>query len=293
MLPTFLIAGVGKAGTTSLYTYLGQHPDVCMSSVKEPLFFTAEPGLGEGASPEGPAYTGQFSRGLDWYTSLFAHCDPDNARGEASGYLERPDAPSLISRTIPSIRLIFILRNPIDRAYSHYWQTLKKGESLPPFDLGVRTGNPRVMRFLHISAYAQHLERFYEEFDARQILLLLFDDMVQNPYEVLRRAFEHIGVEPSFTPVDASRPMNPAAVPRSRTLQRTLRTATRFARETPMPAVVRDQLRGVGRTLKARNMRGLGDVSMEEDTRANLRDLFRADVRYLERRLGRDLSHWE
>lgn len=106
MLPNFLIVGAARAGTTSLYYYLKQHPDVFMSPKKEIDFFDVDK---------------NFEKGLDWYERYFEGYTGQKAIGEASPlymYLEK--VPKRIAKVIPDVKLIFILRNPVDRAYSHY-----------------------------------------------------------------------------------------------------------------------------------------------------------------------------
>lgn len=292
MLPTFIIAGAPKCGTTSLFKYLGEHPDTCMSSIKEPDFFTEERGQDKGAGPDASIRSGQFSKGLEWYESLFEHCGPDTARGEASPYIQRPDAPGLIRRAIPEVRLIFILRNPIDRTFSNYWQDIKKGAALPPFDEAVRTDHPRIRRYLEASTYSKGLTSFYNEFDPGQILILLFDDLVRDPGSVVNYALDHIGVARVGPPKGGFVLHNQASAPRSRLLQRgLLRTGQLFA-ATPLPHFVRKPVRRLGGGLRKRNTVVVGDAQMKEHTRAYLRARFTNEVDYVERCLGRDLSHW-
>lgn len=293
MLPTFLIAGAGKAGTTSLYTYLDQHPGTCMSAIKEPDFFSEDVGQDQGASRDAPYRSGQFYRGIGWYESLFSHCSPQNPRGEASGYLARRDAPALIRSFIPDVRLVFILRNPIDRALSHYWQSVRNGERLPPFDDAVKSLHPSIRRYLHQGSYAEHLERFFSQFSGEQILLLIFDDLVMDPRSVVGRTLEHIGVDPVLLDLNVSyAPMNQASVPRSRLLRRVAQRGSRAMKAAPMPPLLEAAVWRVGRAINERNSRPLQDRSMEVTSRLYLRDYFREDIRYIEKRLGRDLSHW-
>src|SRR4051794_34967159 len=111
MLPNFLIIGAAKAGTTSLYHYLRQHPDVYMSTIKEPNYFCFEEQLPEYA----PVRT------LAEYESLFDGASSQPAVGEASTqYLNSAAAPRRIANILPNVRLIVSLRNPADRAYSSY-----------------------------------------------------------------------------------------------------------------------------------------------------------------------------
>ena len=133
MLPTFIIAGAGKSGTTALWAYLNQHPEICMSRIKEPMFFTNLLGYRQGGSIEAPVYEGRYKSGLEWYEKLFAKCCQKRALGEAStAYMYAKDAAGLIKKTLPEVKLIFLLRNPVDRLYSNYWQERKYGWTCLP-----------------------------------------------------------------------------------------------------------------------------------------------------------------
>lgn len=292
MLPTFLIAGVAKAGTTFLYRYLGEHPHTCMSAIKEPVFFSAEVGQDRGCPEAAPVRSGRFDKGLQWYESLFSHCNAGNARGEASGYLTRPDSSALISHFVPDVRLLFILRNPVDKIFSHYWQSIRNGESIPPFDQAVRAGHPRIRRYLYESSYARHLDSFMKRFDQSQMMVLLFDDLIQKPDCVISRALEHIGCDPSLAPTVAYEPVNQASIPRSRIVQNAVRTASRATRSVPMTNVMRRCVNRVGSDVRSLNTRWVTDVRMEDATRSYLQRQLGEDVRYVERMLDRDLSHW-
>ena len=111
MLPNFLIIGAAKCGTTSLYYQLKQHPQVFMPDTKEPTFFSERE-------------RGQWKRGLEWYESLFAARNNEIALGEASTSYSKAsayeDAPRLIAATIPEVRLIYLIRDPIAQILSNY-----------------------------------------------------------------------------------------------------------------------------------------------------------------------------
>ena len=134
--PTFLIIGAGRSGTTSLYHYLGQHPDIFMSPVKEPGFFAYEdetrPLIGAYGEAELPGYS---TRRED-YEALFADVSVETAAGEASvDYLYLPRAARRIRRHVPQARLIAILRQPADRSHSQFWARVASGrEPLTDFE---------------------------------------------------------------------------------------------------------------------------------------------------------------
>src|SRR5436309_11753413 len=133
-LPNFLIIGAAKAGTTSLYHYLRQHPDIYMSPVKEPAYY---------ASASVAARSGR-SRGIRTraaYERLFAAAGAERARGEASPqYLNDDAAPDRIAADLRDVRLIVSLRNPVDRAYSSYLGRVAGGTERRRVDEAMRRG---------------------------------------------------------------------------------------------------------------------------------------------------------
>lgn len=132
ILPNFLIIGAAKSGTSSIYDYLKQHPQIYMSSIKEPIFFAFE---GEQIDEFGPFNDDPLAKGtltnsatnIDDYQALFRDVDGEKAIGEASvRYLYFSKSPNRIKKYIPEAKLIAILRNPVDRAYSHFLMNLRK-----------------------------------------------------------------------------------------------------------------------------------------------------------------------
>lgn len=126
-LPNFLIIGAAKAGTTSLYHYLAQHPQIYMSPIKEPNFFALEERCVDFRGPGDHLYIKQFSvTELERYRSLFQGVTHEQAVGEASPlYLYSPVAPARSHRYVPEMKLIAILRHPVDRAYSAFLHLLR------------------------------------------------------------------------------------------------------------------------------------------------------------------------
>lgn len=291
MLPTFIIAGAGKAGTTSLYNYIGQHPNVDLSSIKEPCFFTQEKRRPE-LRPKSNAAIGRWSLGLQWYESLFAHAFPSNARGEASPYLGREDAPYLIHGVLPNVKFIFILRHPVERIVSQYWQNVKAARPMPPLEEGIQRNDPRLRRAIKDSAYGENLEPFYELFSTGQILVLLFDDLISTPLQLLNDVFSHIGVDPSFQPSGPVQPHNVRAAPRFSSIQRASRPVADAIRSTPLPMPVRNSLLKAGRTLRTANLTTPRQTQISAQTYAQLLERLEPDIKYVENLTGRDLSSW-
>ena len=295
-MPTFLILGAMKAGTTALYTALDQHPDVFMSRVKEPNFFAFaedEPNFQAPIDqrPEGVNHTSITD--LDRYQELFAGATDEAARGEASHwYLYHPDAPANIERYVPEARLVAMLRNPVERAYSEFLHFVRdQDEPLTDFAATLDAEEERIAnhwalgRYVDRGCYDEQLERYLNRFPREQIRVYLFDDFVDDPAAIRQDLFRFIGVDSSFEPDD--RRVNASGIPQSRWLHALL-TAAAPVRETVVP-LLPDALVDWVNDLKNRN---LEKPSMDPAVRARLIDTFRPHVRRLEDLLDRDLSHW-
>jgi len=209
-MPNFLIIGAAKAGTTSLYEYLKQHPQVWMSPVKETNFFSLE---GETVNFRGPGdqnYINKFSiTKIEDYLSLFQGAENQIAIGEASPlYLYHPMTPKRIQHYMPNVKLIVILRNPVERAYSSFLHLVRDGrEPLKNFAQALLEEEVRICsNWEHIWHYQQmgfyyiQLNRYFNTFSRQQIRVYLFEDFITKPGCILKDIFQFIGVDDSFVP---------------------------------------------------------------------------------------------
>ena len=297
MKPTFLILGAMKAGTTALYTQLGTHPEVFMSPVKEPNYFAfAGQDLNFQAPidrrPDGINHTSI----TDWdaYRALYDAADPDQARGEASHTsLYWPDAAENVKRRVPDARLIAILRNPVERAYSEYLHFRRDGdERLDSFAAALDAEEERIRndwamgRYVDRGRYDEQLERYVQRFDREQIRIVLHEDFVQSPETVLRSLCSHIGVDPSVE-LQANRRVNKSGVP-ERKWMHTVLTGLQPVRDALGP-LIPDGIVEWANALKNRN---LEKPEMRAATRRRLIETYRPHVEALQKILDRDLSHW-
>lgn len=177
--PTFVIIGTQKGGTTSLYRYLDKHDDVTMSTRKEVHFFDF------------------FSfKGSNWYLAHFPLRGEAGQTGEASpSYLFHPEAPKRIHAAFPDIKIIALLRNPVDRAYSHYQMEYRRGndplsfeeaiaqepERLRDSDPDSAGGNWRRYSYLSRGMYVEQLARWLELFPREQFLLIKSEEFFREP----------------------------------------------------------------------------------------------------------------
>jgi hypothetical protein len=272
-LPNFLIIGAAKAGTTSLYHYLRQHPDVFMSAVKEPRYYWSE-GVAEGRLE---------IFGREDYERLFRDVTSQCAVGEASPqYLNSPTAAERIGTDLPGAKLIVSLRNPADRAYSSYLGRLQGGEERCGVEEAMRPGS----YYVESSRYYESLSRYFDRFTRSHIKVILFDDLVASPRGVMRDLYEFLGVESTFN-VDVATPHNRAAVPRWPAANRALlETGLFIHRLLPPP------LRDTGITGRMQRLFLRRPEPLPAALRRQLLEHFREDIGRTAALIGRPLAHW-
>jgi hypothetical protein len=201
-LPNLVIIGAQKCGTSALHYYLDLHPEVQMSSPKELAFFLDQSELEPGPYVSDPRdmnlLTGErnWGRGVDWYRSHFRADAP--VRGEATpGYASPwfPKVPEHMAEVVPDARLIFIVRDPVERLVSHYLHMRAMGRE--PRTLEEATGRGETV-YLGRSRYFSMIEPFRRRFPDERILLLRQDRLLRERRSTMREVFEFVGVDPGF-----------------------------------------------------------------------------------------------
>ncbi len=196
MKPNFLVIGSAKCATTSLCGLLGQHPEICISSPKEPHFFSVDE---------------VYGRGWSWYESLFEGASHAKAIGEGSTsytrHLQYPNALARIVKDLPDTRLIYIVRNPIKKVES-LWMHAKANNIPAAATLSETLQSQSGKFYLDESRYGHQLNLYREHFPDDRILVLFFEDFKTTPTPVIRRCFEFLGVDPTLTIPHAKTPRN-------------------------------------------------------------------------------------
>lgn len=298
-LPNFLIIGTAKAGTTSLHHYLDQHPDIFMCRKKDTFFFNFD-----GRDPDygGPSdndwYRGRAVVHRDDYEALFDGVTTEMAIGEACPqYLYDPDAASRIHRYTPDAKLIAVLRDPVERAYSSYLQQVRDGlETETDFAAALSREDDRIRAnwrpMWHYRArgfYFEQLERYLSLFGAKQVRLYLYEDLQREPAGLLREIYGFLGVDDRFE-ADISVRHNRAGIPRSRGLYNLIMTPNKLKTVVRplLPVSVRRMLKGAVIDSGVNLQRP--DIPAE--LRRSLMSEFRDDILALQGLIDRDLSHW-
>jgi hypothetical protein len=205
-LPDFLIVGVQKGGTSSLAASLGNHPDVYV--------------LGG----EGHFFDRDFiwEQGLDAYAAMFRGHRGQAVMGENTPmYASHPEVPARIASSLPEVRLIWLFRNPVDRAYSHYWLAVAKGRERETFArrMAATMAGDCTSPYLVRGRYAEEVERYLERFDRSQVLFLLSDRFQSEPRSVLKDTCRFLGVTTDVDFDEVYLERNSTRIPKSLRLQ--------------------------------------------------------------------------
>jgi hypothetical protein len=217
--PNFIIIGAMKAATTSLYTYLKQHPDIFMTQIKEPMFFN---NLNR---QNNFIIKGRKSKKIstfDEYYSLFDAVRKETAIGEASpAYLYNTQCAALIKKYLPNTKIIAILRQPVERAYSNYLHTKRSDrEPISNFEDAFNSEEERINKnwdpIYHYKAmgfYYKQLKIYYNVFPKKQIKIILFKDIITKPERTIKEVFKFLEIDNTFKP-DISKKANVSGIPK-------------------------------------------------------------------------------
>jgi len=295
-LPNFLMIGAQKSGTTAIYAYLSQHPQVFTSENKEPGFFDFE-GLQRSFAGPDDARAGRYIvRDLERYRRLFEKVGDKARAGEASSiYLYAPQAAERIHHYIPNAKLIAVLRDPVDRAYSAYRHLVRDGRESLSFEGGLAAEPGRtaanwhpIFHYKQRGFYYAQLRRFFELFSREQIAVYTYDEFKADPRALLKSMFAFLGINPDFRP-DTSVRHNVSGVPRYRLLHAIIDRPSR-AKDLAKRLLPAGAAR-LHAALMSRNIE-VSEPKIARETERALREEYREDILQLESLIGRDLSAW-
>lgn len=292
ILPNFLIIGGAKGGTTSLYHYLSQHPDVFMSKNKEPCFLCVENGKRDFSNEKT-----KFITDISDYLRLFDRAKGFRAIGEAStAYLYKYDETiQNIKKYFPDykkLKIVVILRNPIDRAFSHYLMNCRDLREELTFDNALAAEKKRLNNDWHFDfayvdrgMYFEQMKAYMDVFD--NIKIFLYEDLEKDADGLMIQLFSFLGVPDNFIP-ETGEHFNVSGIPKNKALLWLVSQQNPFVR--------------VGHRFLPNNLKhtikkvvyagALEKSKMDFNVRKKLIEIFRTDVTKLEKLIGRDLSDW-
>jgi len=291
-MPNFLIVGAAKAGTTSLYEYLRQHPDIFMPNWKELSFFIGD--------PYGPLHK---VRKPQYYYKVFAGVKQHKAIGEAStSYLYDRAAPKIIMSKLGQVKILIVLRDPVAMSYSLYnHQSRREGETLTDFEAALaaekkRLNDPAFKKncygwhanyyYFQRGLYYEQVLRYLETFGKSHVRIFLFDDLARNPLAVVQEAYRFLAVDDTFVP--DIKVHNPAggivSIPRFWQDTGLFIKTFQYVFSKNIIKKFPHLLRNIGRKPPA---------PLNPEAARNLRRQFYDDICRLEQLIGKDLSAWK
>jgi hypothetical protein len=293
ILPTFFILGAAKAGTTTLFDLLSQHPQIFLSFDKEPMFFSRDD---------------YYGNGLDWYSkTYFKGGEEHPVRGEASPhYLYWSEKVSFRIHEAygdNSVKFIVMLRNPIQRAYSWYWNMVSDGREELSFLDALKNEDQRIkdnweqlkyfgsMRYGYFrgGCYAEQLQYFLQDFSKEQFHFILQEDLIQDQKGVLKKVFQFLDVETEIDLIPLK--SNQAGLPRNRSIQSLIRNPSRGKEilKSFIPYMHRHKLKTL--FLKLNNKR-FQYPDMSSESRDFLKQRYEGSISALSETLMLELSNW-
>jgi len=269
VLPNFLVIGAAKADTTSIYHYLRAHPQVFMPETKELNFFVGNDG---------------WPKGTSWYERHFDAAGDAVAVGEASPNYTKyplfPGVPERVAKLMPDVRLVYLVRHPIERFRSGYLDEVRRGRQRNPIETTLDS-NPG---YLAASRYAMQIEQYLEYFPRDQLLVVTSEDLRRKRAATMRVVHEFLGVDDA-APATLIDEFNQTEG------KRMLRPLARRVRRLPGARAGARLVPGVSRWLGTRPLDpGRAEISPSFERR--LRDLLRDDVRRLRGYLGENFDGW-
>ena len=294
MLPNFLIIGAAKSGTTSLYNYLKQHPEIYMSPVKEPYFFTF---MNEKVDLKGPfdkATQEQIITNIKDYKKLFEKVKDEKAIGECSNsylfFYEK--SGKNIKDIIPDCKIIAILRNPIERAFSHYTQMVMIGHENLSFREAIDSEEKRKKngwrwhyQYIGQSMYSKQLSWYISNFGRKNVKIYLFEDIKNNPEKLLEDIFDFLKVSKNIK-INFNKVYNVSGIPKIKFIH---------------DIIIDKKLRNIGKILpvelkmKILNtifIKNLKKPIINENDKQFLKNIFFNDILELQKICNRNLMHW-
>lgn len=264
MQPNYLLIGATRCGTTWLGKNLMLHPQVFMPSQKEIHFFNRH-----------------YDKGIDWYFDIFEHAT-EKAIGEATpGYLYHEHIPELIRKDCPDVKLIVCLRDPVERAYSHYWyrEDERRAQNI------VTTFEDKIQqtpRLIEEGLYARKLKKYLELFDKDKLLILFNDDLKRDPEGYLKKVFEFLEVDTEFKSPLLNKKLNVSAskIGRARILYYLQKALNKLG------------IYSLAKAVDSMNRKEIPPIN--PSTRKMLIEKFYLDdINELEKISGKDLSTWK
>jgi len=296
-LPNFLIVGGAKCGTTSIYRYLKQHPQIFMPEHKEPLFMMSS--VYKNLSRKDPRYAISerhtvFS--FDAYMDLFREVKNEIAIGEASAtylYYHKVSIPN-IHKYLGDVKIIIFLRNPVDKAYSSYTHLLRDGAESSSFEKFLEKEEERKRENWDLLNFPKSTGFYHDQVKAyldsfKKVKVCLMDDLKEKSVETIKDLYAFLDVNHYFEP-DMTTKFNTSGIAKN-VLLNSLLKEEKFLGNLVRP-VARKFISDENRSKLSSYIRNKNLKKMRPRTRNSLKKMFREDILKLQDLIDRDLAHW-
>jgi hypothetical protein len=299
ILPNFLIVGSAKCGTSSLHTYLAQHPQIFMSKKKEPRFISSQGMKFPLNGPKDSGVESWYVKTFDEYVKLFESANGYQVVGESSA-----DTLYFYSHTIPTIKkylgnpkILILLRNPVKRSYSAYQHLVRDMREEYSFEEALQHESERIRNNWELIYHYRNVSRYYEPVKAflenfSDVKIVLNEDLEKQPANTLRDIFNFLGVSQDFEVKDTSVKYNLSGKPRSRWLHNF------FFKGHPLQGLMRPVVRVFfpGETRKRISLRiqqmNLRRTKINPETANKLLEEYKGEIEQLQQLTSLDLSRW-
>jgi len=290
LLPNFICPGAQKSATTTLYDLLCQHPDVYLPDVKELHFFDNKE---------------NYSKGISWYLDkYFSNVRNEKIIGEITPeYMFFNYIPERMFHCLgKSIKFIFILRNPIDRAYSHYWMSYRRGYEKESFEKAIylekkriKFGNRKeIMRFSYINRgfYSKQIKRFLNYFPKENMQFIIFEDFIRNTPNIMKQIFSFLEIDPLYS-INYNIKSNYSTIPRSIILRNFIQQTPEIVKKTIKIIIPVKNVRMSIKTLFNKiNQKEFKNPEINIELRKKLIAIYEKDIKELENIIEKDLNLW-
>ena len=297
-LPNFLVVGAAKSGTTALYHYLAQHPEVFLSPIKETNFFALKD---KDLSFKGPGdYKGIHRRTIteigDYYNQFIKVTDEKSIGEICPSYLYFEDAPKNIKEHIPKVKIIAILREPVARAFSAWVHLTRDGreylnfkEALADEPRRIKENWAEIWHYKEESKYYNQLKRYYDSFPKENIKVVIYEDFKKNQMRVYGEICNFIGVKSSFVP-SMSAKHNKGGIPKNKIIWNLMmkQNIWKTLFNHLMPIKIRKMIK---EKIEARNVNK--KPQLDENKRKELSVQFRDEINKVEQLIEQDLTVWK
>jgi hypothetical protein len=275
--PTFVVAGAGKAGTSWLHACCDEHPEIFVPPKNKEIDY----------------FSKFIDNGVEFYSAHYADIpDTINCSGDFSpSYMVDPQVPRRIYELLPDVEIYFVLRNPIDRAYSHYCMHVKGGSVATNPEDYLIPGS----RYLEEGLYYRNITRFAEYFSETQIRIFFYDDLTENPVNFVSSFYESLGVNNQFRPHIVDKKFHSRGYrPKYQSLYNILVKHMQYmTNSSVLGARLVKAIRKSNAMAMLREInRGPAYPELSNELRERLHEFFEDDIKHLEKLAGRNLNVW-